>query len=72
MALAAPVLDQTYRYPYQSALVGEGDRRHLRVLDDTLSGAGVAPPVEAGAALDRFAALGGQAGRLARSILSRG
>src|SRR4051812_29888921 len=31
MALAAPVLDQVYRYPYPSALVGEGDRRHLRL-----------------------------------------
>lgn len=31
MALAAPVLAQAYRYPYQSALVGEGDRRQLRL-----------------------------------------
>jgi hypothetical protein len=44
----------------------------LRLLDETLVGAGAAPPVEAGAVLDSFAALGGQAGRLARSILSRG
>lgn len=31
MALAAPVLEQTYRYPFPSALVGEGDRRRLRL-----------------------------------------
>jgi hypothetical protein len=31
MALAAPVLEQTYRYPFPSALVGEGDRRQLRL-----------------------------------------
>ena len=31
MALAAPVLDQTYRYAFPSALVGEGDRRRLRL-----------------------------------------
>ena len=43
MALAAPVLEQAYRYP----------------------------PEEARASLERFAAMGGKAGRLARSILSR-
>jgi hypothetical protein len=31
MSLTAPVLDQTYRYPLPSALVGEGDRRRLRL-----------------------------------------
>lgn len=31
MALAAPVLEQSYRYPFPSALVGEGDRRRLRL-----------------------------------------
>lgn len=31
MALAAPVLEQTYRYPFPSALVAEGDRRRLRL-----------------------------------------
>jgi hypothetical protein len=31
MALATPVLDQAYRYPYPSALVGSGDRRQLRL-----------------------------------------
>ena len=31
MALAAPVLEQTYRYPFPSGLVGEGDRRRLRL-----------------------------------------
>src|SRR6478609_11041095 len=31
MALAAPILEQTYRYPFQSALVGSGDRRQLRL-----------------------------------------
>jgi hypothetical protein len=31
MALAAPVLEHTYRYPFRSALVGEGDRRRLRL-----------------------------------------
>jgi hypothetical protein len=31
MALAAPVLEQTYRYRAPSTLVGEGDRRQLRL-----------------------------------------
>jgi SWIM zinc finger len=31
MAIAAPVLEQTYRYPFESGLVGEGDRRRLRL-----------------------------------------
>ena len=31
MALAAPVLEQTYRYPFASALVGGGERRRLRL-----------------------------------------
>ena len=31
MALAAPVLEQTYRYPFASAVVGEGERRRLRL-----------------------------------------
>lgn len=31
MALTAPVLEQTYRYPFLSAVVGEGDRRRLRL-----------------------------------------
>jgi hypothetical protein len=31
MALAAPILEQTYRYPFPSALVAEGDRRRLRL-----------------------------------------
>jgi hypothetical protein len=31
MALAAPVLEQTYRYPFASSLVGEGLRRRLRL-----------------------------------------
>jgi hypothetical protein len=31
MALTAPVLEQTYRYPYPSDLVGEGARRRLRL-----------------------------------------
>lgn len=31
MALAAPVLEQTYRYLLQSAVVGGGDRRQLRL-----------------------------------------
>lgn len=31
MALAAPALEQTYRYPFPSALVGEGDERRLRL-----------------------------------------
>lgn len=31
MALAAPILEHTYRYPFPSALVGEGDRRQLRL-----------------------------------------
>lgn len=31
MALAAQVLEQTYRYPFPSGLVGQGDRRRLRL-----------------------------------------
>ena len=31
MALVAPVLEQTYRYPYASSVVGEGERRQLRL-----------------------------------------
>ena len=31
MALAAPVLEQTYRYAFPSTLVGDGDRRRLRL-----------------------------------------
>ncbi len=31
MALRAPVLEQTYRYPFPSALDGHGDRRRLRL-----------------------------------------
>ena len=31
MAVAAPVLDQTYRYRYPSSMVGDGDRRRLRL-----------------------------------------
>ena len=31
MAFAAPVLEQTYRYPFPSALAGDGDRRRLRL-----------------------------------------
>jgi hypothetical protein len=31
MALAAPILEQTYRYPFASAMVGEGERRRLRL-----------------------------------------
>ena len=31
MALAAPVLEQTYRYPFPSTLIGEGDGRRLRL-----------------------------------------
>ena len=41
MALVAPVLEQTYRYPLPSALVGEGDRRRLRL---ATSGGPVANP----------------------------
>ncbi len=31
MAIAAPVLDQTYRYPFPSELVGEGEAPRLRL-----------------------------------------
>jgi len=31
LALAAPILEQIYRYPFPSSLVGEGDRRRLRL-----------------------------------------
>src|SRR6476469_2797130 len=31
MALAAPILEQTYRYPFPSDVVGDGDRRRLRL-----------------------------------------
>jgi hypothetical protein len=31
MALAPPLLEQTYRYPFASAIVGEGRRRRLRL-----------------------------------------
>src|SRR5690349_25162639 len=31
MALAAPLLEQTYRYPFPSDVVGEGDGRRLRL-----------------------------------------
>lgn len=31
MALAAPVLELSYRYPFPSGLVGEGDRRRIRL-----------------------------------------
>ena len=31
MALVAPVLEQMYRYPFPSALVGQGDHRRLRL-----------------------------------------
>jgi hypothetical protein len=31
MGLAAPVLEQTYRYPFPSAITGDGDRRRLRL-----------------------------------------
>jgi hypothetical protein len=31
MALAAPILEQLYRYPFPSTLVGEGERRRLRL-----------------------------------------
>ena len=31
MVLRAPVLEQTYRYPFPSSLVGDGDRRRLRL-----------------------------------------
>jgi len=43
----------------------------LRLLDESLAATGTAPLAQARAALDTFAATGGQAGRLARSILSR-
>ena len=31
MALAAPILDQTYRYAFPSGIVGKGERRRLRL-----------------------------------------
>ena len=31
MALAAPILEQTYRYPFPSDIVGDGERRRLRL-----------------------------------------
>src|SRR6478672_11358104 len=31
MALAAPILEQTYRYPFPSDVVADGDRRRLRL-----------------------------------------
>jgi len=31
MALTAPILEQTYRYPFASEVVGDGDQRHLRL-----------------------------------------
>jgi hypothetical protein len=31
LGLTAPVLEQTYRYPFPSSLVGDGDRRRLRL-----------------------------------------
>jgi hypothetical protein len=31
MALAAPILEQTYRYPFPSDVVGDGERRRLRL-----------------------------------------
>src|SRR6478672_6297093 len=31
MALAAPILEQTYRYPFPSDVIGDGDRRRLRL-----------------------------------------
>jgi len=31
LVLRAPVLEQTYRYPFPSSLVGDGDRRRLRL-----------------------------------------
>lgn len=44
----------------------------LRLLDELLAGSGTAPAEDARVPLERVAATGGQAGRLARSILSRG
>ena len=44
----------------------------LRLLDELLAGTGAAPGAEARPVLDRLASSGGQAGRLARSIASRG
>jgi hypothetical protein len=41
MALAAPVLDQTYRYRFESDVVGDGDRRRLRLA--TSGGPGANP-----------------------------
>ena len=41
MAIAAPVLEQTYRYPFPSALVDDGPRRRLRL---ATSGGPVANP----------------------------
>lgn len=41
MAIAAPILEQTYRYPFASAVVGDGDRRRLRL---ATSGGPVANP----------------------------
>jgi hypothetical protein len=43
----------------------------LRLLDELLAGPGSPPAVEARSVLERVAGSGGQAGRLARSILSR-
>src|SRR6185295_13110372 len=31
MAVAAPILEQTYRYPFASDVVGDGERRRLRL-----------------------------------------
>ena len=53
MALAAPVLEQTYRYPFPSALVGSGERRRLRL---ATSGGPAAEP----AVLPRHAAPAGR------------
>ncbi len=44
----------------------------LRLLDELLAGSGTAPAEAARGPLERVAATGGQAGRLARSILARG
>lgn len=44
----------------------------LRLLDELLAGRGAPPAEEGRPPLERLAAAGGQAGRLARSILSRG
>jgi hypothetical protein len=41
MAIAAPILEQTYHYPFASAVVGAGDRRRLRL---ATSGGPVANP----------------------------